>query len=96
MSLPKPNPWWENARSFNRAKGIDMQAAAKQREPIQPIMLRGGRVTGSFKTELMDAANRAGMTANEFVMRAAAEKLLANGRQISGLFWPGDISKGEQ
>lgn len=72
-----------------------MQAAAKQREPIQPIMLRGGRVTGSFKAELIDAANRAGMSPNEYVLHATAEKLQASGRTISGLFWPGDLKQEE-
>lgn len=72
-------------------RASEMQTASKRRETTAPILLRGGRVTGSFKTELMDAASRAGMSANEFVMRAAAEKLLANGRTISGVFWPGDL-----
>ncbi|MGP4686533.1 hypothetical protein ACSV5K_09230 [Agrobacterium pusense] len=77
-------------------KAITMQTASKPRETTAPIMLRGGRVTGSFKAELMDAAARAGMSANEFVMRAAAEKLQANGRIFSGLFWPGDLKEGTQ
>ncbi|MBX4898599.1 hypothetical protein [Rhizobium bangladeshense] len=37
--------------------------------------------------------NRAGMTPNEFVLQAAAEKLAASGRHFSGLFNPGDVEE---
>ncbi|MGO6898750.1 hypothetical protein ACCT15_35620 [Rhizobium ruizarguesonis] len=55
------------------------------------IMLRGAMVMISFRESLFDAANRAGMTPNEFCLQAAAEKLAASGRQFSGVFNPGDL-----
>lgn len=71
-----------------------MQTASKPRETTAPIMLRGGRVTGSFKENLLDAANRAGMSANEYVLQCAAEKMKRSGRQFSGIFHPNDMSEG--
>lgn len=44
-----------------------------------------------FRENLFDAANRSGMTPNEFVLQAAAEKLKATGRSFSGVFAPGDL-----
>jgi hypothetical protein len=63
-----------------------------QREPRGQVMLRGASVMNSFRDNLFDACNRAGVTPNEFVLQAAAEKLKASGREFSGLFAPGDIS----
>jgi hypothetical protein len=54
-------------------------------------MLRGATVLEGFRENLFDAANRAGMTPNEFCLQAAAEKLAATGRRFSGLFDPGDV-----
>ncbi|MDC9808414.1 hypothetical protein [Rhizobium binxianense] len=54
------------------------------------IMLRGAMVMTDFRESLFDAANRAGMTPNEFCLQAAAEKLRASGRQFAGVFAPGD------
>lgn len=56
------------------------------------IMLRGAMVMVSFRETLFDAANRAGVTPNEFCLQAAAEKLKASGRHFSGLFTPGDTN----
>ncbi|WP_246706034.1 hypothetical protein [Rhizobium leguminosarum] len=60
------------------------------RETKAFIMLRGAMVMISFRESLFDAANRAGMTPNEFCLQAAAEKLRASGRQFAGVFAPGD------
>lgn len=56
------------------------------------LMLTGGVVTNDFRTALFAAANRAGMTVNEFVLHAAADRLMAGGAAISGLFRPGDMA----
>ncbi|MNL71145.1 hypothetical protein D3C87_1962560 [compost metagenome] len=61
------------------------------REITVNVALRGARVTSSFRDSLFDAANRSGMTPNEFVLQAAAEKLKATGSNFSGLFAPGDL-----
>lgn len=69
--------------------------AAKQsfpRESRVDVMLTGARVMSGFREQLFDAANRAGMTPNEFCLQAAAEKLASSGRTFSGLFHPGDLS----
>lgn len=66
--------------------------ATKRREPTVAVSLREARVTSTFRENLFDACQRAGVTPNEFVLQAAAEKLIASGRQFSGLFHPGDIS----
>lgn len=68
----------------------------KQKDPIVNVMLNGGRVTAGFRTALFDAANRAGVSVNEFVLTATAEKLCASGRRFSGVFEPGDISQDVQ
>ncbi|OOO32837.1 hypothetical protein EFR00_30375 [Rhizobium sophoriradicis] len=68
----------------------------KSRDPIVPIMLKGGRVTATFREALFDAARREGLSANEFVLQAAAEKLKASGRQFTGVFAPGDILLGQR
>lgn len=63
----------------------------KSRDPIVPIMLKGGRVTATFREALFDAARREGLSVNEYVLQAAAEKLTASGRHFSGIFNPGDL-----
>ena len=54
-----------------------------------PLMLTGGRVTAAFRASLFDAADRAGVSVNEFVISAAAEKLSRSGASFPGVF-PGD------
>ncbi|WP_461382567.1 hypothetical protein [Devosia indica] len=56
------------------------------------LMLTGGVVTSGFRAALFAAANRAGMTVNEYVLHAAAERLQASGAAIDGLFHPGDLA----
>lgn len=63
-----------------------------KRERRVPVALRGATVMEGFRENLFDAANRSGMTPNEFCLQAAAEKLKATGRSFSGLFAPGDVS----
>ncbi|APO67250.1 hypothetical protein IE4872_CH01608 [Rhizobium gallicum] len=63
----------------------------KQRDPIVSLLLNGGRVTSGFRAALFAAASRAGISVNEFVLQAAAEKLRASGSQFSGVFEPGDL-----
>jgi hypothetical protein len=65
--------------------------STRQRDPIVALMLNGGRVTSTFRTALFDAAQRQGMSANEFVLMACAERLKASGREFSGVFRPGDL-----
>lgn len=70
----------------------DIQATKPtKREGRNPVMLRGAKVMTSYRDALFDAANRAGMTPNEFVLQAAAEKLKAQGRNFSGLFRANDL-----
>lgn len=61
-------------------------------EPTVAVLLRETRVTGEFRSALFDAANRAGMTPNEFVITAAGEKLLRSGAEFQGIFRSGDIA----
>jgi hypothetical protein len=55
------------------------------------LMLRDNRVTAGFRAALFDATQREGLSVNEFVLRAAAEKLRASGRDFPGVFGPGDV-----
>ena len=55
------------------------------------LFLKGTGVTSDFRDELFDAANRAGVTPNEFCITAAAEKLAACGRRFPGVFRRGDL-----
>ncbi|MBO0906531.1 hypothetical protein [Jiella sonneratiae] len=57
-----------------------------------PLFLNGARVTSGFRSALFDAANRAGVTVNEFVISAAAEKLARSGSSFPGVFRAGDLS----
>ena len=56
------------------------------------LFLRGARVDNGFREALFDAANRAGVTPNEFCIVAAAEKLIAAGRRFPGVFHSGDLN----
>ncbi|KQT53665.1 hypothetical protein ASG43_17660 [Aureimonas sp. Leaf454] len=58
-----------------------------------PLFLKGARVTNAFRTSLFDAANRAGITPNEFCIKAAAEKLARSGASFPGVFRKGDIEE---
>ena len=69
----------------------DTAKEGTKRERRVPVMLRGATVMEGFRENLFDAANRSGMTPNEFVLQAAAEKLKATGRSFSGVFTPGDL-----
>lgn len=55
------------------------------------IMLRGGRVTEQFRDAVFRAANRAGMSVNEFVLTCAARQLRQAGVSFPGVFEPGDL-----
>lgn len=59
---------------------------------IVAVALNGGRVTSEFRTALFDAANRAGMSVNEFVLTTTAKNLKADGAQFRGVFRRGDIT----
>ncbi len=67
-------------------------ATHSRREPVVALMLSGGRVCLGFRKALFDAANRSGMSVNEYVLQAAAEKLQAAGREFPGIFEPGDLA----
>lgn len=60
--------------------------------PQAQLFLRGARVTGAFRSALFDAANRAGMSVNEFALVATAEKLKRAGADFPGVFRAGDLS----
>lgn len=55
------------------------------------LHLAGARVNAEFRDALHDAANRAGVTPNEFAIVAAAEKLVRMGRTFPGVFRKGDF-----
>ncbi|WP_246715946.1 hypothetical protein [Aurantimonas sp. DM33-3] len=60
------------------------------------LFLNGARVTSDFREALFDAANRAGITPNEFVITAAAEKLARSGASFPGVFRAGDVPAGSE
>ena len=55
------------------------------------LFLNGARVNSDFRAALFDAANRAGVTPNEFCITAAAEKLARSGASFPGVFRRGDL-----
>lgn len=61
-------------------------------DEIVPVALNGGRVTSGFRAALFDAAARRGISVNELVLRATAEKLRDAGGHFSGVFHPGDMA----
>lgn len=64
---------------------------ARNSERLVAVELRGGRVTAGFRAALFAASDRAGLTPNEFALRAAAEKLKAEGAPFEGVFAAGDM-----
>lgn len=77
-----------------------MAAKAKEQNsrderPVQ-VMLTGARVTSGFREALFSAASRAGMTVNEYVLRATGEKLASAGVHFPGIFERGDTSSVSQ
>lgn len=62
----------------------------RSRSATAQLFLKGARVTCGFRASLFDAANRAGITPNEFVITAAAEKLARSGASFPGIFHAGD------
>jgi len=62
-----------------------------------PVSLRltGSRVMPAFRSALFDAANRAGCSINEFVLRATAAELARHGAELPGVFVPGDLQLDE-
>ncbi|MGV8830433.1 MAG: hypothetical protein ACOH2N_00535 [Devosia sp.] len=57
------------------------------------IMLRGARISADLREVIFDQANRAGMSVNEFVLTAAAERLAQRGLRFAGVFEPGDLDQ---
>ncbi len=72
---------------------VKKQDGQKTKTEIVNLMLRDNRVTAGFRTALFDATRREGLSVNEFVLRAAAEKLRASGRDFPGVFSSGDFTK---
>lgn len=68
--------------------------SAYRKSATAQLFLKGARVTSDFRDELFDAANRAGVSVNEFCITAAAEKLEAHGRSFVGVFSRRDFAVG--
>ncbi len=65
-----------------------------QTSRLVPLFLNGAKVNSEFRDALNDAANRAGITPNEFVIQAAAEKLKRAGADFAGVFRADDLEFG--
>ena len=65
--------------------------ATSRPEHIANLGLNGARVTRGFREALFDAANREGVSVNEFVIVSAAEKLARRGAEFPGVFRRGDL-----
>lgn len=61
-------------------------------DEIVAMHLNGARVTRGFRTELFTHAGRLGLTVNEYLVIAAAEKLQRAGHAFPGVFSPGDFA----
>ncbi|XOK11616.1 hypothetical protein ACI6PO_00510 [Agrobacterium tumefaciens] len=72
-----------------------MKNESRHRTEIVNLMLRDNRVTAGFRSALFDATRREGLSVNEFVLRAAAEKLRASGRDFPGVFSSGDFGQAD-
>lgn len=71
----------------------EMSSPNHQSRERVPVTLAGGRVLQEFRDGLFSAANRAGMSPNEFALRAVAEKLTSRGQELPGIFEVGDIEE---
>ena len=71
---------------------ISESGSRRLADEIVPVALNGGRVTSGFRAALFDAASRHGISVNELVLRATAEKLRDAGGHFSGVFHPGDMA----
>lgn len=56
------------------------------------LCLTGARVTSGFRSSLFNAAARVGLSVNEFVLLATAERLRAEGEDFPGVFREGDFA----
>lgn len=57
------------------------------------LMLNGGVVLDSFRTKLVLAANRSGMTVNQFVLLSVGRQLVEGGSKLNGVFVQGDLEE---
>ena len=57
------------------------------------ITLSPVEVVSDFRTELFSEARRAGLSAQEYILRVAAEHLAERGRPVTGVFTPGDVQE---
>lgn len=60
------------------------------RTPSLISSFESARVTSNFQAELFDAANRAGITPNEFIITDSAEKLSRSGMPYAGVICRGE------
>lgn len=65
---------------------------AKHSDEIVALSLNGGRVTQAFRSALFEAAAREGLSVNEYVLRAAGERLRNTGHAFHGVFSAGERS----
>lgn len=56
-----------------------------------PLTLGDGRVDADFRSALFDASDREGVSAHEFCLLAAAEKLHSRGFPVKGVWRKGDL-----
>ncbi|RVE97207.1 hypothetical protein CN172_26490 [Sinorhizobium meliloti] len=68
-----------------------VQSEHRKAERTVNLMLRGARVTSTFREAVFDASSRCGMSVNEFVLTATAKQLVEDGKELSGIFRPGDL-----
>lgn len=57
------------------------------------LKLNGSRVLPGFRSAVFEAANRAGVSVNEYVLRSTAAELSRKGADIDGVFAPGDLEE---
>lgn len=61
--------------------------------PTANLLLRGAKVLPEFRDAVFDQANRRGVSVNELILTAAAERLAERGAKFAGLFEPGDVDQ---
>lgn len=70
---------------------VNLARSAMASHKTVPILLRGARVLQPFRDAVFRAANRAGMSVNEFVLNCAARQLRQAGTTVPGVFESGDL-----
>lgn len=87
--IPPPLDPCEDGDCSEDRSGTDMHG----NDRCVALTLNGGNVLRSYRTELQLAANREGMTVNQFALHVVGKHLKKTGAPLRGVFVAGDLEE---